>query len=234
MKEIKKSFFIIFILLVCSLLFAPPQNVRVKVDSNPQGALVKVKGLRNPIGYTPVISQFTLGEKYILTFTKEGYKEKTIVYQCDGSPIFVNLEPEIVFYRLTINSNINGADVFINNNRVGKTPYTGAYPAGVYNIGIKHPGFKDYNITINLTAEQTIYANLEPFFGININLPRGSQLYINGEKQNLFWDKHEEWKSFYFTSNRELNSIRVRYHGIEIEKNIKFDNRQISLILDIN
>lgn len=306
MKTIKKTILIFITLLVITSLFAPPRNVRVQINSNPQGATVKVKGLNVPIGATPVVSQFTLGEKYIITFSKPGYKDKTIVYHCDGSPIFANLESEIAFYRVTVNSNVNGADVFvngsfsgktpfisslqggtysirvaasgytdynvtinlaadqqifanlnplnsrltinsningasvfINGNMVGKTPFSGIFPPAVYNISVRQAGFKDFNTTVNLVTEQSIFANLEPFFGITISLPKGADLYINGEKQNLFWDSdrgrdRDDWKSFYFSSNKENNVVRVKYHGIVIEKNIRFDNRNISLVLDLN
>ncbi len=375
MQNIKKLKILIILLLILifftnNLLFAPPRHVKVQINSNPQGAQVFVKKLTGPIGTTPLVGQFTLGDRYIITFTKAGYQDKIITYVCDGNPIFVNMESNIekhkltitsningasIFandnnigntpmstrlqegaynirvtypgysdytvainlnsnqqiyanlqqmilqHKLTVNSNINGANVFVNDNKIGNTPMSTMFQAGTYNIRVSHHGFTDYttsinlnsnqqiyanlqamqskltinsnvnnasvfingnkmgnipltalltpgtynisvrhhgyndfNTTVNLSGDQTIYANLEPNFGININIPNGAQLYINGEKQNINWAQQEFWKVFYFTSFKEFNQVKIRFHGIEIEKSIKFDNRTVSLIFDIN
>ncbi|MBN2545978.1 MAG: PEGA domain-containing protein [Spirochaetes bacterium] len=366
-------FLLIFIFLINNFIFTAPRHVKVQINSNPQGVTVYVKGMPASIGTTPLISQFTIGRRYTLTFTKTGYQDKTINYFCDGNPIFVNMEggsfdtrqykltvnsninganifandnkigntpltarlqagtynirvtnpgytdyttsvnldrnqqiyanlqPIILQYRLTVNSNINGASVYINENKIGNTPLSTMLQAGTYNVRVSHPGYtdynstinlnenkqiyanlqamkhkltinsnvnnasvylnsnkvgnipystflspgtynilvrhhgyKDFNTTVNLMSDQTIYANLESYFGISINLPKGAQLYINGEKQNLNWSEHEFWKVFYFTSFKEFNQVKIRYHGIDVEKSIKFDNRTVSLIFDIN
>jgi len=375
MNKLKNIFIFLalFIFLINNFLFAPPRNVKVQINSNPQGVTVYVKGLPSPLGTTPLTSQFTIGRRYTLTFTKSGYQDKTITYTCDGNPIFVNMEGGnihtkqhkltinsningasvfanensigntpmttrlqegtynirvslqgysdyttsvnlnsnqqiyanlqtiVLQHKLNVNSNINGASVFLNENKIGNTPMSTMLQAGTYNIRVSHPGytdynssinlnenkqiyanlqvmqykltinsniknaavfingnkmgnipfstllspgtynilvkhqgFKDFNTTVNLMGDQTIFANMEPFFGININIPKGALLYINGERQNINWADHEFWKVFNFTSFKEFNQVKIRYHSIDVEKSIKFDNRTISLIFDIN
>ena len=220
--NIKKYLLVLIISLITILnLFAPPKFLTVRVSSNPSGAYFSVSGSEK-IGPTPINHKFREGSTYIVDFFQNGKKVKTITYTCDGSPINVTLQP--ISKTLTVNSNINGANVIINGQQYGQTPLTTSLNPGSYNVQVTYPGYKTYNISVNLNSDQTIYANLEPNIAIKIWI-NGNEKQINfGKKKNK-----KQWKTFTFYSTQKKNTVKVKYKALVVEKNIKFENQTISL-----
>jgi len=89
-------------------------------------------------------------------------------------------------YVLTINSNVRGAQVFINAVRQkGTTPMELTLSRGSYSISVRADGYRDYVANINLSRNTTLNATLQP---ITHNLTvtsstRGSAVYIDGQRR---------------------------------------------------
>lgn len=62
---------------------------------------------------------------------------------------------------LTINSNPCSADIFIDNEYVGSTPFSGGVKTGEHKIDIKLEGYEEYSETINFEDQETITINPE-------------------------------------------------------------------------
>ncbi len=60
-------------------------------------------------------------------------------------------KPQNLNFGLSVQSNVNGADVIINGNPAGKTPFSAQVPNGSYTLVVRAPGFNDYsqNIVVN-------------------------------------------------------------------------------------
>lgn len=89
-------------------------------------------------------------------------------------------------YTLTINSNVRGAQVFVNAVRQkGVTPLNLTLSAGSYSITVRAEGYKDYTANVNLTRDLTINARLEPItyaLMVTSNV-KGSEVYVDGQRR---------------------------------------------------
>jgi uncharacterized protein (TIGR02145 family) len=86
---------------------------------------------------------------------------------------------------LVITTEPSGANVFINDDYLGKTPYQGQLPAGDYNYRIENPQYHTQAGKIKITdKKEVLNFNLKANFGnINISsLPEaGMQIYLNNQ-----------------------------------------------------
>ncbi|HDQ14900.1 MAG TPA: PEGA domain-containing protein [Sediminispirochaeta sp.] len=106
-----------------------------------------------------------------------------------------SLQPEQ--YRLTVDSNISGADVYINGDSRGRVRFTDDLRPGRYNIRVSYYGYRDYNTTVTLDQDLRVYAELEPAYAsVRVNLDRGIlnpgdkaaagkvEVYVDGNRQS--------------------------------------------------
>lgn len=98
-----------------------------------------------------------------------------------GSTVIVTPPPASANHKLTVQSNVVGADVYINGVLAGKAPFTGQVPAGSYTIVVKAPGYKDFTQGVRISGDAVINAILEggSVLQVNANVP-GAQVYLNG------------------------------------------------------
>jgi hypothetical protein len=92
--------------------------------------------------------------------------------------------PTVMSYQLTVNSNVNGADVFINGAQAGKTPYNGQVAAGTYTIVVRAAGYSEFSQGVSVNQASTVVANLAPL-AVPLNLGRlfpGAEVFLNGAK----------------------------------------------------
>ncbi len=89
-------------------------------------------------------------------------------------------------YTLSINSNVRGAQVFVNAVRQkAVTPMNLTLSAGSYSITVRADGYKDYTANVNLTRDLTINATLEPIthtLMVTSNV-KGSEVYVDGQRR---------------------------------------------------
>jgi hypothetical protein len=92
--------------------------------------------------------------------------------------------PTVMSYQLTVNSNVNGADVFINGAQAGKTPYRGQVSAGTYTIVVRAAGYSEFSQGVTVNQASTVVANLAPL-AVPLNLGRlfpGAEVFLNGAR----------------------------------------------------
>ena len=68
---------------------------------------------------------------------------------------------------VTVDSNVRGAQVFVDNTLVGNTPYTGPVKRGCKVLRVQSPGFGDQSVPLNTEVEGWFWGNiiLGGFFG---------------------------------------------------------------------
>lgn len=118
--------------------------------------------------------EVTKGE-HTFRFVKDGFKEKVLNVNAQKEELIdVTLEPGgekpslALSGWIILTSEPSGAEVFLNEQRVGVTPYQGRNIAGQYNIRLQYPLYHNHNeqFTLNEGATITIPSiNLKPRFG---------------------------------------------------------------------
>jgi hypothetical protein len=123
---------------------------------------------------------------------------------------------------LVITTEPTGANVFINDDYLGKTPYQGQLPAGDYNYRIENPQYHTQAGKIKITdKKEVLNFNLKPNFG-NIyisSLPEaGMQIYLNNQNT----DKTTPATLYKLNSGKHtVKLINEWYEPIEKEFDVK-------------
>jgi formylglycine-generating enzyme required for sulfatase activity len=145
-----------------------PAWARVHIDSEPQGASVRVDG--ELLGVTPLDTELLQGERALL-LALDKYQEITLPLQVQAGADLV-LDTFQLRWRdasLAISSEPAGASVSVDGTFQGTTPVTLALAAGVeHSVRLSKPGFEDFESQLALAAdeEQALDARLSPQYGV--------------------------------------------------------------------
>ncbi len=170
-KSNKKN---IFIILVLALLFfvlcssAQSQTLKygsLSVESYPRGAKVYLDN--NYKGTTPLnLKNIAIGQ-YTLKLVLEGYQDWTstvVILPILTVTISADLVPEKDegFGSISVNSNPQGADIYIDGAFAGITPINiQNFSSGRYRIRVTLPGYEDWFDEIFVTSRKTERVNAE-------------------------------------------------------------------------
>jgi len=188
MKRILASLAIL--LLVGSAVLAD-NKVALTVNCNVSGAQVYVNG--RLAGYTqPNFSQLLAAGSYEIMIKAKGYPDFRTTVRISRDPVVVNAQlaapqpvppPQVFSHNLTVSANVNGADVYVNGNFAGKTPFTGQVPQGSYSIVVKAPGYSDYSQDVVVRGPMRINATLQGMtYQVNVTAANvhGATVFVNG------------------------------------------------------
>ncbi|MGN0033523.1 MAG: SUMF1/EgtB/PvdO family nonheme iron enzyme [Candidatus Limimorpha sp.] len=137
----------------------------------------------------------------------------------DGEPISIEKRMKPAFGLIKITSEPeNGATVFVDNMKVGVTPYTTErLSVGEHNVSVLKEMYKPQTITVNVSEGLTSDAIMimQPNFAtVNVSTTDDADIFIDGEKKGkgqwsgrLFYGYHllEARKDFHRTSSLSLN-----------------------------
>lgn len=129
------------------------------VSANVPGADVYLNN--NLAGKAPFSAQLPAGS-YAVTVRAAGYVDFNQNVVVSG-PAQVNAALQPLTYQLTVDAvNFKGAQVLINGNPAGQTPFAAMLPPATYGVTIKAPGFTDFAASVALNGPQQVQATLQP------------------------------------------------------------------------
>jgi len=159
-----------------SLLATIPLNVL----SNVAGAEVYLSG--RLVGNTP-LSTMVVAATYDIVVKAPGYLDFSQRLQVrSATQVNATLTPQIMQFGLSVNANVAGADVFINGNPAGKTPFNAQVPQGSYTVTVRAPGYIDFSQNLVVNGPVQVNASLQPLAAVvtvaaNV---QGADVFING------------------------------------------------------
>ncbi len=162
-----------------------PLTFQLSVNAaNVQGAQVLINN--NPAGQTPFNANLAPGS-YSLIIRAPGFVDYAENFALNG-PKSVNISLQPQTFQLTVNSaNVKGAQVLINGNAAGQTPFATQLAIGSYSVTIKAPGFFDYAESFQLTGAKEINATLQPQIAtFQVTLPAAN---INTDVKGGHWSQ---------------------------------------------
>jgi hypothetical protein len=124
-------------------------------------------------------------------FSKQGFRDEELdINVQEEQTIDVNLTPGETTTTLSlpgfimIESTPSEAEVFLNDQRVGSTPYQGRHIAGSYTLMLRYPLFHEHTESFNLSEGATVSlppVNLKPRFGYwqVTSTPSGAAVYLD-------------------------------------------------------
>ncbi|MFA7204490.1 MAG: PEGA domain-containing protein, partial [Candidatus Caldatribacteriota bacterium] len=204
LKSIKRLFNICIVVLAILLLALSVsshaeqlKNGSLSINSNPKGAAVY---LDNDFkGNTPLdIKNLETGQ-YNLKMILAGYEDwnstvvvlpvLTVRISADLVPSQKKVEE---FGSISVNSNPQGAKVYLDNNYTGDTPLNiRNVPVGRHNIRVELSGFEDWvtNITVSASQVERISMDLKSRTSVGSiafnSIPQGADIYLNDVYEGL-------------------------------------------------
>ncbi|MDX1618173.1 MAG: PEGA domain-containing protein [Balneolaceae bacterium] len=152
----------------------------VSVRSNPAEADIIVNG--EPKGKTPSTISLSYGINNI-RILKEGYSEfsRTVEIQNPTFNIFAPLERSVTQVQVT--SNAVGAEVYLDGELVGKTPFTGTRTHGLVKLEIRKEGYLPYDEYVLIDNEKATFdIELDQSASLTVKSnPSKADVYLNGE-----------------------------------------------------
>jgi hypothetical protein len=136
---------------------SPESEYEITIYANVEDAIVYLNGYN--YGEAPVRIEVNRGSHNLLVKAK-GYADynKTI-YVSSDSTYRAELDPERS-YRLIVRSNVDEANVYINDEWRGETPLTLNLGAGSYRLKVTEEGYDAYESKIELKNNSSIYATI--------------------------------------------------------------------------
>lgn len=186
----KKKMLLVAVALVAlhGLVFAQAKT-SLNIQCNQSGARIYLND--NLAGYTsPNFSSLVVPGMYRIRVAKDGFPEFKTTVVVGSSPITImaNLGgsmppvpqpvPPSAKYQLSIESNIRGAQVYLDGAYAGITPFVSFVRSGTYTISIRLDGYEDYTKTIRVNGSYRLYASLKamsiPVYIDAVNAPGAS------------------------------------------------------------
>lgn len=156
----------------------------LSINSNPGGAGIQINGAI--VGTTPWSGNYPPGT-YRIMLGRPGYQQynQTVTLN-SNTQINATLVPDQptppVNLGLSVNGNVQGAEVLLNGSSVGRIPLNTQVPQGSYNITVRAPGYADFSQSVVVNGPTQINAILQAIqVGLSVNANvMGAEVYLNG------------------------------------------------------
>jgi len=171
----------------------------IRIPANPAGARVEIDGVFQ--GLTPITIEEWNNKTLRLTIEKQGWAsyERTVTLRPGINNIDYSLEalkteaagtkaakiePEKKAYKLSIETNPPDAQVFLNGELWGLSPFEKNVPPGTYTVKIKKAGYKEEEYPVTVNSDETKVYELTRLERVKIKIKVSSPAYVvlNEEK----------------------------------------------------
>ncbi|MFW6119513.1 MAG: PEGA domain-containing protein [Petrotogales bacterium] len=155
------------------------QKYSLIVNSSPSGADVYIDN--NHVGQSPIRVSVDQGT-HTLRLEKQGYQnhEETININSDTSRS-IALQEQVQTYRVEINSNVYGANVYVDGSYRGRTPLVLNLERGSHDFEVEASGYSSYSQSFYISSDRVINVNLSKSKAV-VNFssnPSNARVYIN-------------------------------------------------------
>ena len=156
----------------------PSRNYVLTVNYTPSDAQLSIDG-RNRRG-----NRFTLEQgSYTIQVAAQGYRTHTVDVNLNQNRT-LNIDLSRNQHRLRVHSNVSGAEVYIDGDRVGRTSYNAELHPGSYTVEVRAAGYESAVAEINLDRDRTVNMDLERnTFELNIGSNvRNAEVFVDGNR----------------------------------------------------
>lgn len=154
------------------------RSYQLTITSNVANANIYMDG--SYAGQAPHTFNVTPGA-HSITVRGNGYNDYSTSVNVT-SDMSVNAQLQPMNFSLSISSNVDGADVFINGQRMGRAPYNTTLAPGTYELRVQANGYQNFTTQVVLNQNSTINAQLQAMMAVlHIDIP-DNFLNINSDR----------------------------------------------------
>ncbi|PZA05789.1 MULTISPECIES: PEGA domain-containing protein [unclassified Meiothermus] len=164
-----------------------PSSATLNVNSTPQGAQVIVNG--QVVGQTPLSISIRPGRSEVEVRLRGYTPYLTTVQPRPGESVnvFATLQPEVRNGTLLVNSNVGGAEVWINGARSGRTPLQLSLREGTYEVVVRAGGYNEFRTNVRIEADRTVRVDarltpLQTTLEISVNVNGPVRIFVDGSE----------------------------------------------------
>lgn len=182
----------------------------------PANAKVTIDGIARPLGENGSCLAMLSDGEHEYTVSAEGYTTKTETFTIKSQPIQRSVQLERDIASLSIETDIDGAEIMVNGERKGSVSWKGQLSSGPVEISIMKTGYKPYRQTIALKTNENkvIRISLK-----DLEVTTGSvRVSCNVEGASVYVD--DEYKG---TTPGEFRRIPTGKHQLKVTKD-GYDN----------
>ncbi len=240
----RKALFTLFLTLALLLTVTLPVYSQAKgaltIQTDVIGARVYLNG--EIAGYArPNFSMLLTPGTYQVRVSMPGRGEynTTVEMTSNAKILKVNLNSPRS-YQLSVDANVRGADVFVDNKLVGQTPYRGSFPADTYRVEVSTGGYRESSTRVELDKNRSVNFTLQAStiqVVIRLGNSTSTRNKHNWDKQLRVYVDENRINGIEFQVSPGVHTIRVEAGLLSVEKNIDFDpdrGRRQTLTLNLN
>lgn len=152
-----------------------PKKATLEVSVEPEGGLLTLDGAETAAGTL----RFSANKAHIIRYQKPGffpYTREMTLKPDDFSQLNIKLKPE--FGQVSLNANVQ-ADVYINNQKVGKTPYSKRLPAITHQVELRKNGYRSEVHRITPSRTKPVAINAILFTEFDARRKEGRPLFVS-------------------------------------------------------
>ena len=153
----------------------------LEVTSEPSGARVYIDGTYR--GTTPVRDLEMEADTGTMRVRKDGYGYKDVRLNLTAGANRQHVTLEQQTFRLTVNSDPEGAQVYLGGRELGTTPVTRSLSEGTYTVRIVREGYQTQEVSIQLDQNQEKNYTLTPAVQVSLQIkvrPK-ADVYLDGQ-----------------------------------------------------
>ncbi len=164
----------------------PPTTGTLSIDSSPSGAKVYINGAYR--GRTPLAIELSAGthEVELRLDGYEPYRARVQVRAGQTTRLSPRLAAVVRTGTLFVDSSPQGAEVYVDGDRVGRTPVRLALNEGTHDVELRLAGYEPYRARVQVRAGQT--TRLSPRLAAVVrtgtlevtSTPEGAEVYVDG------------------------------------------------------
>jgi hypothetical protein len=182
---------------------------RVQFTVKPQNALITIDEIMYPLDANGSITQFLAKGTHIYRVDAPGYFSENSEFRVDDTDVDISVTLESLEGMVRLECPMTDAELYLNNQYLGKGTWTGTLAPAIYQVEARHDGYTSSitSFTLQVQEERVIViAAPEPIYGglILSSNPTGAIAFVDGVRLG-----ETPWT---------INNLVIGEHSVEFRK----------------
>lgn len=196
----------------------------VTFNVNPANAIITIDNISYPLNADGSMRQLMASGTHSYRVDAPGYFPENGTFQVGGDELTMDVTLKSMHGTVRLECPMVDADLYLNNEFVGKGSWTGTLAPAMYQVEARHEGYRPSNVSFALQVQEDRVISIpqpQPIYGglIMTSTPSGATVYIDGVKMG--------------DTPLTQNGLLVGSHEIEFRKD-EWNNYKTQVVVEEN